>query len=319
MSPIMRHFKKVLSNPPNMTPDPTNSATPLTDAAIQLIDVAFVGGDGLSSSPEEWVSPEFCRSLEQRVAELDSRLSRANNAKVDALNAQTAAEAAYASQVKATEFQIELRKSAEAARISEQIALAAAQKRCELRDIKVRLCLPTPNDPFAFAECEIEDVGYADLILAVKCREVEQQLTDARRKLEAKDGVFLTKAQYDNILQAMRHDGQLVTVLRAEVEVLEVYRKRLEWLHTGGGPADYDSEGFEWGVFRVKYDANGKMVEGWQTFSDYSDLDAEMARQAALAPVQPGQAHCENCDWTFDCFTDRTKCRKPSFRMKEAT
>lgn len=41
---------------------------------------------------------------------------------------------------------------------------------------------------------------------------------------------------------------------------------RLKWLHTGGGK---DAEGYEWGVFRVKWDVNGKPVEVWQTNSDY--------------------------------------------------
>ena len=53
---------------------------------------------------------------------------------------------------------------------------------------------------------------------------------------------------------------------------------RLRWLHTGSGR---DAEGFEWGIFRVKWDAQGQPVEVWQTNSDFSDLDAEMLREAA--------------------------------------
>lgn len=54
---------------------------------------------------------------------------------------------------------------------------------------------------------------------------------------------------------------------------------RLKWLHAGGGK---DAEGYEWGVFRVKWDANGQPVEVWQTNSDFSDLDAEIRRERAL-------------------------------------
>jgi hypothetical protein len=45
------------------------SDTPLTDAAIERVDVAYVGYDGLSSSPEEYVSPDFARELELRLAQ----------------------------------------------------------------------------------------------------------------------------------------------------------------------------------------------------------------------------------------------------------
>lgn len=51
---------------------------------------------------------------------------------------------------------------------------------------------------------------------------------------------------------------------------------RLKWLHTGG---EKDAEGFEWGIFRVKWNAQGQPVEVWQTLSDMSDLDAEIRRE----------------------------------------
>ena len=53
---------------------------------------------------------------------------------------------------------------------------------------------------------------------------------------------------------------------------------RLRWLHTGGGR---DADGYEWGIFRVKWDARGQPVEVWQTNSDFSDLDAEILREAS--------------------------------------
>ncbi len=50
---------------------------------------------------------------------------------------------------------------------------------------------------------------------------------------------------------------------------------RLKWLHDSG---PNDADGFEWGIFRVKWE-NGQAVQVWQTLSDLSDLDAEMARE----------------------------------------
>ena len=51
---------------------------------------------------------------------------------------------------------------------------------------------------------------------------------------------------------------------------------RLKWLHAGG---EKDAGGCEWGIFRVKWDAQGQPVEVWQTLSDMSDLDAEIRRE----------------------------------------
>lgn len=44
------------------------SDTPRTDAAVRDVDVAFVGHWGLSSEPQEFVSPEFTRELERELA-----------------------------------------------------------------------------------------------------------------------------------------------------------------------------------------------------------------------------------------------------------
>jgi len=55
----------------------------------------------------------------------------------------------------------------------------------------------------------------------------------------------------------------------------ELAERRLSWLHEGG---DRDPEGYEWGIFRVKWDAQGQPVSVMQTLSDFSDLDAEMLR-----------------------------------------
>ena len=68
---------------------------------------------------------------------------------------------------------------------------------------------------------------------------------------------------------------------------------RLKWLHAGG---EKDAGGCEWGIFRVKWDAQGQPVEVWQTLSDMSDLDAEIRREhlaklgdASDQPQRPGE------------------------------
>lgn len=53
--------------------------------------------------------------------------------------------------------------------------------------------------------------------------------------------------------------------------------KRLKWLHDYSTGAN-DPEGYEWGIYRVKWH-NGQVVSVVQTNSDFSDLDAEMARE----------------------------------------
>lgn len=92
---------------------------------------------------------------------------------------------------------------------------------------------------------------------------------------KAEDGsVQMTKEQWETILGGIRHDGQLVCNLRREVEHLEAYKARLTWLHSG---SEKDADGCEWGVYRVKWNAQGQVAEAWHTLSDFSDLDAAMA------------------------------------------
>ena len=59
------------------------------------------------------------------------------------------------------------------------------------------------------------------------------------------------------------------------IKVLERWRRRLEWLHDG---CEKDSEGYEWGVARVKFDEHGKVASFLWTDSDHKDLDAEIER-----------------------------------------
>jgi hypothetical protein len=55
---------------------------------------------------------------------------------------------------------------------------------------------------------------------------------------------------------------------------------RLRWLHS---PPSLDVDGYEWGIFRVKW-VNGQAAEVWQTNADFSDLDAAMS---APTPQEP--------------------------------
>lgn len=59
-----------------------------------------------------------------------------------------------------------------------------------------------------------------------------------------------------------------------QAKVLYLFKQRLEWLHA---PGDVDAEGYEWGVFRVKWEY-GRPVDVQQTLQDFSDLDAEMKK-----------------------------------------
>jgi hypothetical protein len=68
---------------------------------------------------------------------------------------------------------------------------------------------------------------------------------------------------------------------------------RIRWLHTGG---TRDPEGYEWGVFRVKWNAQGQPVSVLHTLSDLSDLDADIRREALAAanvlPTENQEAEC---------------------------
>lgn len=74
-----------------------------------------------------------------------------------------------------------------------------------------------------------------------------------------------------------------------KLDELRHYKERLEWLHQGGGR---DPEGYEWGVFRVKWNAQGQPESVLQTLTDLSDLDAEMERERSVANL--GTLHTEN-------------------------
>lgn len=63
--------------------------------------------------------------------------------------------------------------------------------------------------------------------------------------------------------------------LAQERDALRADAERLHWLHSQASCV-LDAEGYEWGVWRVKWE-HGKPVSVCATFSDFSDLDAAIA------------------------------------------
>lgn len=78
--------------------------------------------------------------------------------------------------------------------------------------------------------------------------------------------------------EMMEHDKvrDLIIACREELTRLQKYKSRMEWLHDCS-TGSTDAEGCEWGIYRVKW-KDGSAVEVWQTNSDFSDLDREMAK-----------------------------------------
>lgn len=68
-----------------------------------------------------------------------------------------------------------------------------------------------------------------------------------------------------------------VLVEESELAKLREDSERLAWLHK----FNKDSEGYEYGVCRVKYDQYGKLVSCLWTASDHSDIDAVRKGQNA--------------------------------------
>jgi hypothetical protein len=112
-------------------------------------------------------------------------------------------------------------------------------------------------------------------------------LTQMRIKTDA------LRARVDEVVAILQRQRHEITGLEAENfglrAALKKAERRLHWLHDcSTGTADPD--GYEWGLYRVKW-VNGQAAEVWATLSDFSDLDAEMEREAqartALAHCQP--------------------------------
>lgn len=108
--------------------------------------------------------------------------------------------------------------------------------------------------------------------------------------------------------------------LVCEVRELRAYRERMEWLHRGN---DKDAEGFEWGVFRVKWDAQGQPVSVLHTLTDLTDLDAAMG--ASRMPryydeIADLQAQLiKEQDYSLELKAERDQLRAELQRLKEST
>lgn len=75
-------------------------------------------------------------------------------------------------------------------------------------------------------------------------------------------------------------DARAQAIARAGIADAEAMQKRMEFLHSA---ASVDADGYEWGVFRVKW-ANGRVVDVQRVRADHSDLDAAIAGHGAAAP-----------------------------------
>ena len=132
---------------------------------------------------------------------------------------------------------------------------------------------------------EVEDAlrfrahSWASEVLAA---EVERLETDAKAMtiMLRGRGELLKRAE-----AAEARVESLIKSLLAHDAERTLYLRRLLWLHdcsTGKGATD--SDGYEWGIFRVKW-VNGQAVEVWQTNSDFSDLDAAIERDEYMLPA----------------------------------
>ena len=87
-----------------------------------------------------------------------------------------------------------------------------------------------------------------------------------------KDSIAKSHALSDApTLGNLHPDARAQAISRASRE--DEASARLHWLHS---PASNNVNGYEWGIYRLKWQ-NGKPVEVCQTLADFSDLDEAMA------------------------------------------
>ena len=108
----------------------------------------------------------------------------------------------------------------------------------------------------------------------VELKRIWLKVEQIRAKQAAKPKHSPLPQQSDDTLTQLRRDAE-----------------RLAWLHSAGSN---NVDGYEWGIYRVKW-VNGRAVEVWQTNSDFSDLDAAIAKA-----TRPN--HCDRHSETkLDC------------------
>ena len=80
---------------------------------------------------------------------------------------------------------------------------------------------------------------------------------------------------YPSDLEKQRHqklfENAAFVKLMQERDLFMKYKARLDWLHS----ANKDSNGYEYGVCKVKFDADGKVVDFSWTLADHSNIDHE--------------------------------------------
>jgi hypothetical protein len=163
---------------------------------------------------------------------------------------------------------------------------------------------PTPIDPIAELTRVSQENELHKTLWQQRDKELLEVLADAvkiedernalKRSLEecmeanARVAERLRKEQ-----QRAERAEQTVATLNSQHEMWqkrgELAEARLHWLHDCSNGTT-DTEGYEWGIYRVKW-VNGKAEEVWATASDFSDLDAEMEREARAAIDAAKGAH----------------------------
>lgn len=88
--------------------------------------------------------------------------------------------------------------------------------------------------------------------------------------------IFIWRANAEEQIEAALREAGYELRSLAQIEQARLDRERLEWLH---GPEETDLDGYEWGIYRVRWQ-NGRAVDVQATLADLSDLDAEIRRES---------------------------------------
>ncbi len=99
----------------------------------------------------------------------------------------------------------------------------------------------------------------------------------------------LPQAEYRTRLEALHAEmladmKSAAGMIQSMARVIDKDDARWKFLHT----THKDADGFEWCVMRVKWE-NGRISEAWHTNSNLSDMDAEIARRAAMSNTEAEQ------------------------------
>lgn len=138
--------------------------------------------------------------------------------------------------------------------------------------------MSTPNDPHKITESEPVLRPSLEVPLTTlrdRTKELEAEIT----RLKAEFSSFDQRAG-ELTLKLANAKAEAAESFRAQASACKADEARLRWLHTGSGK---DLDGYEWGIYRVKWNQHGQLEAAWHTNSDFSDLDAEMKRESDSA------------------------------------